>query len=184
MELFERRRYYFCRYCGTFHFLDTAETDGIHLLDRPAQARPCPACAAPLAKSLLDNTHVVEFCEQCRGVLLARTSFAHTVTERRAWATGQPEPPAPIDQRELQRRLACPSCGTKMEVHPYYGPGNVVIDTCARCDAVWLDFGELKQIANAPGRDRGSRNVPRSSPPLSTPADRLTAREFWDELLG
>jgi Zn-finger nucleic acid-binding protein len=40
-------------------------------------------------------------------------------------------------------------------VHPYYGPGNVVIDTCSRCDLIWLDFGELKQIADAPGRDRG-----------------------------
>ena len=60
----------------------------------------------------------------------------------------------------------------------------LVIDTCARCDAVWLDFGELRQIADAPGRDRGSRNVPRSSPRMSTPADRLSTQDFWDELLG
>lgn len=184
MELFERRRYYFCRYCGTFHFLDTADMDGVHVLERGTDARPCPVCTTPLAKSLLDNSHVVQYCDGCRGVLLERTSFAHAVTERRAWATGQPTAPQPIEQRELQRKLVCPSCGAPMEVHPYYGPGNVVIDTCARCDAVWLDFGELRQIADAPGRDRGSRNVPRSSPRMSTPADRLSTQDFWDELLG
>jgi hypothetical protein len=35
----------------------------------------------------------------------------------------------------------------------------VVIDTCAPCDLVWLDFGELAQIVDAPGRDRGQRGV-------------------------
>jgi hypothetical protein len=33
----------------------------------------------------------------------------------------------------------------------------VVIDSCRDCDVIWLDFGELKQIVNAPGRDRGGR---------------------------
>ena len=44
-----------------------------------------------------------------------------------------------------------------MDTHPYYGPGNVVIDSCDRCELVWLDFGELKQIVDAPGQDRGTR---------------------------
>lgn len=44
-----------------------------------------------------------------------------------------------------------------MDVHPYYGPGNIVIDTCSRCDVIWLDFGELRQVTDAPGKDRGKR---------------------------
>ena len=47
-----------------------------------------------------------------------------------------------------------------MTTHPYYGPGNVVIDSCEPCDLVWLDFGELKQIVDAPGKDRGTREHP------------------------
>jgi Zn-finger nucleic acid-binding protein len=56
-----------------------------------------------------------------------------------------------------------------MDVHPYYGPGNVIIDSCTTCDLVWLDIGELKQIAEAPGGDRGVRKppIPREPPPLS-----------------
>jgi hypothetical protein len=56
-----------------------------------------------------------------------------------------------------------------MATHPYYGPGNVIIDTCEPCEVVWLDFGELKQIVAAPGKDRGSReHVPRAT--ADTPA--------------
>jgi len=47
-----------------------------------------------------------------------------------------------------------------MEAHPYYGPGNVIMDSCGHCDLVWLDFGELRQIVDAPGRDRGSKTGP------------------------
>ena len=42
-----------------------------------------------------------------------------------------------------------------METHPYYGPGNIVIDACIQCHLLWLDPGELKQVLDAPGRDRG-----------------------------
>ena len=56
-----------------------------------------------------------------------------------------------------------------METHPYYGPGNVIIDSCTGCDLVWLDFGELAQIADAPGKDRGVRKAPpRSEAPIPT----------------
>src|SRR5687768_5127556 len=97
MELLERRRYYFCGYCGTFEFLQTAATDAVHVLERPADARPCPLCAAPLARALLDDLHLVEHCEQCRGVLLPRGTFADAVLRRRARASGAPAPPVPLD---------------------------------------------------------------------------------------
>ncbi len=155
MELFDRRRYYFCRHCGTFEFLERGEVDGIRVLERQADALPCPLCRAHLAKALLDDRHVVQHCEQCRGVLLERTAFTGAVMGRRARATGPGAPVVELDRRELERRVACPSCRKMMEVHPYYGPGNVIIDTCATCDLVWLDFGELKQITDAPGQDRG-----------------------------
>jgi Zn-finger nucleic acid-binding protein len=160
MELFERRRYYFCNHCGTFHFIETPAEDGVRVLERPEPATPCPLCAAPLAKSLLDDAYPVKHCEACRGLLLARTSFAEAVGRRRARQTGPPAEPVPLDRRELKRVITCPACRTQMDVHPYYGPGNVVIDTCSGCDLVWLDFGELQQITDAPGGDRGRSRMP------------------------
>jgi Zn-finger nucleic acid-binding protein len=144
MELFDRRRYFFCGHCGTFEFLERADAEGVQVLKRAADALPCPLCRAPLAKALLDERHAVQFCEQCRGVLLERAVFATAVAGRRARAAGPGSPPAGLDRKELERRVACPSCRK-----------NVIIDTCAACDLVWLDFGELKQIEDAPGQDRG-----------------------------
>jgi Zn-finger nucleic acid-binding protein len=37
-----------------------------------------------------------------------------------------------------------------MSVHPYYGPGNAVVDTCGDCLLVWLDHSELSVIVTAP----------------------------------
>ena len=55
-----------------------------------------------------------------------------------------------------------------MVTHPYLGPGAIVIDTCETCDCLWLDAGELKRVVDAPGRDRGARDMPqeRWEPPL------------------
>jgi Zn-finger nucleic acid-binding protein len=37
-----------------------------------------------------------------------------------------------------------------MITHRYGGPGNVIIDSCERCQANWLDYGELARIVRAP----------------------------------
>ena len=42
-----------------------------------------------------------------------------------------------------------------MMTHPYMGPGTIVIDTCDGCNIIWLDYGELDRVINAPGKDRG-----------------------------
>jgi Zn-finger nucleic acid-binding protein len=155
MELFEQRRYQFCPHCGTFEFLEATAEDGIKVLDRPAAATACPLCSAPLTKSLLDGAYEIQYCERCRGILMRTALFADAVERRRARQSGPGAPPVPLDPRELKRRVTCPSCRTQMDVHPYYGPGNVVIDSCSRCNLVWLDFAELRQITEARGQDRG-----------------------------
>src|SRR5262245_25445630 len=123
MELFDRRRYYFCRHCGTFEFLERTEVDGVRVLERQADALPCPLCREPFAKALLDDRHVVQHCEKCRGVLLERAAFAGAVMGRRSQATGPGLPVVELDRRELERRVTCPACKMMMEVHPYFGPG-------------------------------------------------------------
>ena len=60
--------------------------------------------------------------------------------------------PVPLEPLELQRRVDCPRCHAPMDVHPYYGPGNTVIDSCRSCGLVWLDQGEITRIERAPGR--------------------------------
>lgn len=114
-----------------------------------------------MAHALLDDHAPIDFCAKCRGVLLPRSTFAIVTHKRRAWAISPPAQPVPFDRGELQRQLACPKCHGRFETYPHLGPGAVVIDSCARCDLIWLDFGELRQIVDAPGKDRGNRHVPR-----------------------
>src|SRR5262245_56073956 len=130
MELFEARGYFFCRYCGTFHFPETAGSDGVRVVGRVDPPVQCPVCRVAMAQALLDDAHPVHYCETCRGVLVARTTFGRVVNTRRAWASTPPTEPRPLDSQELERRIRCPSCNVPMDTHPYYGPGNVVIDTC------------------------------------------------------
>jgi Zn-finger nucleic acid-binding protein len=92
-------------------------------------------------------------------MLLPRDTFGGIVIRRRAWAVGPPVDPAPFNRRSLERELACPLCGQRFLTYPYGGGGAVAIDGCEACDVVWLDYRELKQIIDAPGRDRGSREM-------------------------
>jgi Zn-finger nucleic acid-binding protein len=162
MDLVGGRHYFFCTYCGSFHFPETAN-DGVRVLQRdPAGAR-CGVCDHPLAAAVLQAGTEVQYCERCRGVLLSRAHFASFVDRQRAWAASPPVVPMPLDRKALGRSLRCPNCRRDMSTHPYYGPGNVIIDTCDGCDLVWLDFGELQQIVDAPGQDRGRRDQPTRS---------------------
>ena len=158
MELIESRRYLFCRYCGSFQFPEPADAEGVRILGLTHDAPSCPVCKAPMPRALLHDAHPVHFCGKCRGVLMPRSTFVTVVHVRRAWATNTPAVPVALDRRALERELSCPMCRQRLATHPYYGPGNVVIDNCESCDVIWLDFGEMRQIIDAPGSDRGRRD--------------------------
>ena len=161
LALVESRRYFQCAHCGTYQFTEAVEADGIRIVGQPADAPTCPICAVTMAHALLDDRHPIDFCARCRGILMTRTSFAEVTQRRRAWATSPPAAPSPLDLTELRRQRACPKCGRAFDTYAHSGPGNVVIDNCTGCDLIWLDFGEIRRIVDAPGRDRGSRDVHR-----------------------
>ena len=65
--------------------------------------------------------------------------------EERSFRTALPRRQNPAD-----RLINCPACGQPMLSHLYGGPGNVVIESCERCQVNWLDAGELRRIVVAP----------------------------------
>ena len=160
MELIESRRYFVCRHCGSFSFPEPIDVDGIRIVGRTADARMCPVCAVAMDQAVIDEKHSAHFCGRCRGILMPRDTFSGMVIHRRAWATGVPVAPPPFDRRTLERVLSCPLCSERFVTHPYGGPGAVAIDTCERCNVIWLDYREMKQIVEAPGADRGDRERP------------------------
>ena len=157
MEL-TARGVYRCGHCGTNAFPGTLDRDGIRVIGPGDTSLPCSQCQAPLVRAMLDE-YQINYCEKCRGILVPRRSFAEVVRRRRAWAEGPPVTPIPPDSREMRRKITCPKCHARMTTDWYYGPGNIILDRCDACDLVWLDYGELKQVVDAPGVDRGTRDL-------------------------
>jgi phage FluMu protein Com len=151
MTLIPNRDYFFCKYCGTFHF-PAEGSEGVRILEGETDGMECPVCKQLLLRVTIDRYPGWQ-CEKCKGILTAQSWFGEIVKYRRARASGPWERPEPLRREELDRRVKCPNCGRVMETHPYYGPGNVVIDTCGDCQIIWLDHGELREVINAPGRD-------------------------------
>ena len=151
--VYEDRDYFFCEYCGSFHFPPESD-QGIRALEGAADEHSCPVCNVNLTHATIDGLPVFH-CPQCLGFLAHSDSFAEIVKQRRTRARGPAVKPFPLDPHELERDIRCPYCGIKMSVHPYYGPGNIVIDNCVSCKIIWLDYGELGKVVDAPGRDRG-----------------------------
>lgn len=148
----EGRNYMTCGYCHTFHFPTQLEDSADRIIPLHQSADlTCPVCCKQLASGAVDKVRMM-YCDQCRGLLLTNDAFAEAVRDRRGRYTGLEQRPVPIDPCQYERRLGCPSCRGPMEVHPYHGPGNVVVDTCAVCRLIWLDHGELAAIERAPGQ--------------------------------
>lgn len=151
MELVRDRDYFICSYCNGFHF-PSPKQEGVRELDVPSGV-PCPVCHRELEHASVGGWRVLR-CDNCRGLLARQPTFFRIVRQQRSNATEPPADSKPLNKAELSRRIVCPLCDRPMETHPYYGPGNVIIDNCHHCSVIWLDYGELDAIARAPGPDR------------------------------
>lgn len=157
MTLFAQRSYFHCRHCGTF-FFPNESSRGLRILDDPEVNRLCPICGRELAHANWFGQQGLH-CRSCRGFLFEQWTFGELIQKLRAFPEVPPVSPPPLDPEELERRIRCPVCGETMNTHPYYGPGNIVIDTCPGCQVIWLDPGEIRAAADAPGRDRGKADI-------------------------
>lgn len=146
------REYLQCEYCRSlvFHSENPLTVDRVVPENGVIEA-DCPVCAKPLLAGSIENQPIL-YCNCCYGFLLKNEDFGSIVRQRRARREGcEAEAVKPLDTAQYDRQLNCPACAKLMEVHPYYGPGNVVIDSCSRCHYVWLDHAELRRIERAEG---------------------------------
>jgi len=120
----------------------------------------------------------VQYCSRCRGFLTGNASFSSVVRERRS---KRPAGTTSLgfDPTELKRAIDCPRCQKRMDTHPYYGGGRVVVDTCPRCALIWLDAGELTVIERHNPRALISDPSPPPAIPLDDGADLLATFLGW-----
>jgi Zn-finger nucleic acid-binding protein len=118
--------------------------DGITVVGTPVPGT-CPRCQVPLVCAEIENQTLC-YCSSCHGFVTKIDSFSVIVNKRRALHSPHEHRTDPFDPAELTRVLTCPSCHQRMDTHPYFGGGNVVVDTCERCGLIWLDAGKLAII--------------------------------------
>jgi Zn-finger nucleic acid-binding protein len=109
----------------------------------------CPVCSTPLSTAKLEG-HPLLCCARCYGMLIAMELFADIIDAVRLREPSRLRAAPPLRGSPNDRTIRCPSCHEPMHAHLYAGPGNVVIDSCERCEANWLDGGELRRIALSP----------------------------------
>src|SRR5688500_11267551 len=135
-----------CRHCGT----EEPVPVGLQAFDLfDASGWHCPSCRAVLLKAAAGG-RPIQVCSACHGALIAMSSFIAVVAVVRFFEGQALDVVPPRQQKPGDRQLECPGCGGPMTSHNYGGPGNVVMDTCERCELNWLDPGELRRIALAP----------------------------------
>lgn len=111
----------------------------------------CPSCdGITLEVGKLKGVEVC-FCPKCKGFVMDNGTCGSIIRHLRATYSGPDQTPKPLDHKALEVRVNCPACREPMEVHPYYGPGSAVIDSCMHCKLVWFNEKELEQIVRAPG---------------------------------
>jgi Zn-finger nucleic acid-binding protein len=151
MALLATRPCWQCGHCSTLVCPEPA-ADGVRVTGE--RGLMCPVCRRALVRAVMDDREPIQVCPRCKGMFMARRAFAETMVARRRAAERPSVTPSPTDRSELSRRIDCPRCASRMLTDWYYGPGNIVIDTCPVCDVVWLDAGEFGRVVDAPGRDR------------------------------
>ena len=124
-----------------------APIDYVELLSETSNL--CPICSTPLSTSRLEG-HPLLCCGRCFGMLVEMKRFVTIIDAVRAREERTLRTALPRRQNPADRLINCPTCGQPMLGHIYAGPGNVVIDSCERCQVNWLDSGELRRIAVAP----------------------------------
>jgi Zn-finger nucleic acid-binding protein len=154
--------------------------DGVTIIGEPV-GPSCPVCRVPLVPALLEEEPVYG-CGRCRGFLAVIDTFSAIVTKRRALHGPNEKCTDPFDPAELERRVTCPNCRQPMDTHPYYGGGNVVVDTCERCSLIWLDAGKLASIERyAPYVHQIERTLTlRGGRYQGGPSDMPELGYFWD----
>ena len=169
-EVVAGQQYHNCVYCDSLIQLAEISEDRI-LPTGVTLDCSCPTCDQPLQTGLIEKRRAL-FCGSCFGILIRHADFAGIIQERQARRAGQePAEPRPIDPESYKRQINCPSCSQRMETHPYYGPGNIVVDTCSECGYLWLDHGEISRVENA-SYVRRSTQYTWDSPP-ETVSERL-----------
>lgn len=174
-RLNRNRGVFACDYCRS-EFMPPAGEDGVHILEETKLK--CPACLGLLSEGHLEH-HPLLYCTGCRGMFIPMDEFGALLEVLRSYRDRPIAVLRPREAAAVNLPRLCPRCSQSMYNHPYGGPGNVVIDTCERCSANWLDKAELRKIVTAPDHRYGAPLFVASEESTSIP--QFSTAEYFTE---
>ncbi len=149
MRLADAGAYLYCEYCSSLRFV--SETDEGVVSSGVGAGEDCPICTVELEAASVEGQDIA-YCVLCRGILLKSAVFRRIIDARLKRGCAREVAARPAADDAVPRH-DCPRCGVEMSRHPYYGPGDAVIDCCGECFLLWLDHPELTVIVKAHQRE-------------------------------
>ncbi|MCD6386617.1 rhomboid family intramembrane serine protease [Candidatus Sumerlaeota bacterium] len=112
----------------------------------------CPVCNSELF-AVKYHGLIVDTCKRCGGIWFDPDELRFYIDFFLQDNPDLPPPPInhnkktlPVVQSPDYQKL-CPRCGVPMRMFNYACDSNIILDKCPRCDGIWTDGGEVKQLA-------------------------------------
>lgn len=103
-------------------------------------------CDGVLSEVRIDTIRIDQ-CNACRGIWFDRKELEAVVDVARRKMLPLPATSSPVSQRMDERQGNCPRDRIALEPVESLAVDGLTYDHCPRCKGVWLDGGELEQIA-------------------------------------
>lgn len=113
----------------------------------------CPVCNQSLSAAKYQYLPY-HYCKQCEGIWVEAELLKNMAVRMAVDLKIKPKDIIPFKPRTVeaspQRKnfRFCPQCSKKMKTINFGYDSNVFIDRCDSCNGIWLDEGEILQLAS------------------------------------
>lgn len=106
----------------------------------------CPKCEGTLKVRSVDGINIHR-CDSCAGILVQRVDLEF-IADTRNWADNADTGDEDVGKtHDPQDSLSCPSCKSRMIHMVDYDQPHIGFEHCQICGGVYLDAGELRDMA-------------------------------------
>ena len=140
----------------------------------------CATCDAPMETTSCVGVSITQ-CSRCEGIWLNTAVIGELLKRSPLRASVDQVFGALAANRPMPTGLPCPDCGQSLLASRYR---KTEVDHCSNCKAIYLDKGELEQLARLYVREKkrpaGKKSSRESSNGWSTSHDTDPAEELFD----
>ena len=99
----------------------------------------CPKCKTATSPFNFEADLYFDRCDKCKGLWMDKGELARTTGS----AHDFPEPAKAMTGPKTN--YACPKCAHHLH-EVSFGQSKVIVDVCGKCEGLWLDSRELKEV--------------------------------------